>query len=582
MSQIYVTEPPTNGKVLLRTSAGDIDIELWPKEAPKACRNFIQLCMEGNYDDTVFHRVIKDFMIQGGDPTGTGSGGESIYGPGGFPDEVHSRIRFNHRGQVAMANDNATPGSNGSQFFFTLGACDWLAGKHTIFGKVAGNTIFNVLRMGEADVDEATDRPEHPERILGCEILSNPFEDIQPRKVTRSVPKTAEQLAADAAAEKKRKRKKTKDLKLLSFGDDAEDEEGDGAWAELNRKKKKKKKGGIGSHDLLDSDATLSKELAVEGVVAEQAGAAVRSDGGTTGRTEAAAKASKAALRAAVAGATGAGQDATNFAEQMRLSMVSSAAGSAVELPSSSSSSTTTTTTTTNDGSGPRDDALVASDARADDGTQRSPPLSPDSAAAKAAKAAKKEAKAELKRRKAEYREQRAKLKADKKATRFVSGAEAASRDAQVKKEKMLTPLEQMRAKYQRNRAEHGDRQQGTMDKLAAFQEKMKNGIAKATSHGGSGAGAGPSKEETAAYRGQVTEVHRTEGGEDVDADGMWMATKLKFQHHIDDKHRGFQPVADDYAVVDPREERRREEERRSTGYGGSSGGGGRGEGSRR
>ena len=62
----------------------------------------------------------------------------------------------------------------------------------------------------------------------------------------------------------------------------------------------------------------------------------------------------------------------------------------------------------------------------------------------------------------------------------------------------------------------------------------------------------------------------------------MWMATKLKFQHHIDDKHRGFQPVADDYAVVDPREERRREEERRSTGYGGSSGGGGRGDGSRR
>lgn len=62
------------------TSAGDLDIELWSKEAPKACRNFVQLCMEGYYDGTVFHRVVQDFIVQGGDPTGTGMGGESIYG----------------------------------------------------------------------------------------------------------------------------------------------------------------------------------------------------------------------------------------------------------------------------------------------------------------------------------------------------------------------------------------------------------------------------------------------------------------------------------------------------------------------
>lgn len=67
-------------QVLLITSAGDLDIELWSKEAPKACRNFIQLCMEGYYNGTVFHRVVKDFIVQGGDPTGTGMGGESIYG----------------------------------------------------------------------------------------------------------------------------------------------------------------------------------------------------------------------------------------------------------------------------------------------------------------------------------------------------------------------------------------------------------------------------------------------------------------------------------------------------------------------
>jgi peptidyl-prolyl cis-trans isomerase SDCCAG10 len=80
MSQIYINEPPTSAKVCLKTTAGDIDIELWAKETPLTCRNFIQLCMEGYYNDTIFHRVVKDFIIQGGDPTGTGLGGESIYG----------------------------------------------------------------------------------------------------------------------------------------------------------------------------------------------------------------------------------------------------------------------------------------------------------------------------------------------------------------------------------------------------------------------------------------------------------------------------------------------------------------------
>src|ERR1700722_9263846 len=74
MSTIYITEPATKGKVLLKTSLGDVDIELWAKETPKACRNFVQLCLEGYYDNTIFHRVIKNFIAQGGDPTGTGEG----------------------------------------------------------------------------------------------------------------------------------------------------------------------------------------------------------------------------------------------------------------------------------------------------------------------------------------------------------------------------------------------------------------------------------------------------------------------------------------------------------------------------
>lgn len=74
MSSVYVLEPPTKGKVILTTNYGPLDIELWPKEAPKAVRNFVQLCLEGYYDNTIFHRIIKSFLIQGGDPTGTGKG----------------------------------------------------------------------------------------------------------------------------------------------------------------------------------------------------------------------------------------------------------------------------------------------------------------------------------------------------------------------------------------------------------------------------------------------------------------------------------------------------------------------------
>lgn len=74
MSSIYVSEPPTKGKVVVRTTMGPLDIELWPKEAPKATRNFVQLCLEGYYDRTIFHRVIKSFLVQGGDPTASGTG----------------------------------------------------------------------------------------------------------------------------------------------------------------------------------------------------------------------------------------------------------------------------------------------------------------------------------------------------------------------------------------------------------------------------------------------------------------------------------------------------------------------------
>ena len=95
--------------------------------------------------------------------------------------QVHGRIKFNHRGQVAMANENK-PNTNQSQFFITLGPCDWLDRKHTIFGKVTGNRFYNVARMGDADVDEH-DTPTEKFFINSIEILSNPFDDIAPRYI---------------------------------------------------------------------------------------------------------------------------------------------------------------------------------------------------------------------------------------------------------------------------------------------------------------------------------------------------------------------------------------------------------------
>ncbi|EIE22031.1 cyclophilin-like protein, partial [Coccomyxa subellipsoidea C-169] len=214
MSNVYNLEPPTKGKVILKTTLGDIDIELWAKEAPKAVRNFVQLCMEGYYDGTMFHRILKDFMAQGGDASGSGAGEESIYGHP-FPDEFHSRLKFSHRGLVACANAG-TPHTNGSQFFITLDRCDHLDRKHTIFGKVTGESIYNCMHLNDLETGE-DDRPTHPPVIKEVEVLWNPFDDIIPRS-------TREEREAEAAARKEKKSRK-KNTALLSFGEEAETED---------------------------------------------------------------------------------------------------------------------------------------------------------------------------------------------------------------------------------------------------------------------------------------------------------------------------------------------------------------------
>ncbi|KAL1219551.1 Peptidyl-prolyl cis-trans isomerase CYP57 [Cardamine amara subsp. amara] len=242
MSTVYVLEPPTKGKVVVNTTHGPIDVELWPKEAPKSVRNFVQLCLEGYFDNTIFHRVIPGFLVQGGDPTGSGTGGDSIYG-GAFADEFHSRLRFNHRGIVAMANES-TPNSNGSQFFFTLDKCDWLDKQHTIFGKVTGDSIYNLLRLGEVDTTK-DDRPLDPApKILSVEVLWNPFEDIVPRVLAKTLQESVAEI-------KEPQKKPVKKLSLLSFGEEAEEEE-----KELAVVKHKIKS----SHDVLNDPRLLKAE----------------------------------------------------------------------------------------------------------------------------------------------------------------------------------------------------------------------------------------------------------------------------------------------------------------------------------
>jgi len=119
--------------VVMETSEGTIEITLKPEVAPKACENMIQLAKKQYYDGTKFHRVIPNFMIQGGDPQGTGMGGASVWGVN-FKDEFKTGVQFNRPGLLAMANRG--PNTNGSQFFITTTKTPWLDYKHTIFGEV--------------------------------------------------------------------------------------------------------------------------------------------------------------------------------------------------------------------------------------------------------------------------------------------------------------------------------------------------------------------------------------------------------------------------------------------------------------
>ena len=134
-------------KVKIMTEKGDININLLPEKSPVTVANFVNLAKKGYYEGLKFHRVIDNFMAQGGDPTGTGAGGPGYR----FEDEVNNGLNFSKAGKLAMAN--AGPGTNGSQFFITTVPTEWLNGNHTIFGEVVSDDDLKVVKkLSNGDV----------------------------------------------------------------------------------------------------------------------------------------------------------------------------------------------------------------------------------------------------------------------------------------------------------------------------------------------------------------------------------------------------------------------------------------------
>ncbi|KAF3008897.1 heme binding [Curvularia kusanoi] len=153
-------------EVALDTTVGLITVELYNDHAPKTCKNFATLAQRNYFNGLIFHRIIPNFMIQGGDPTGTGRGGESIYGEK-FEDEISPALKHTGAGILSMANSG--PNTNGSQFFITLAPTPWLDGKHTIFGRVKSG-MQSVKKLGLVKTDRE-DRPVEEVKILKAYIV---------------------------------------------------------------------------------------------------------------------------------------------------------------------------------------------------------------------------------------------------------------------------------------------------------------------------------------------------------------------------------------------------------------------------
>tara|TARA_B100000519_G_scaffold50149_1_gene40400 strand:- start:822 stop:1355 length:534 start_codon:yes stop_codon:yes gene_type:complete len=157
----------SSAQVRLETNQGMIELTLYPDYAPKACENFTTHVQNGYYDGIIFHRVIPEFMVQCGDPTGTGRGGESVWGKP-FEDECNTDLRFDKTGILAMAN--AGPSTNGSQFFITTAKAPWLNMRHTIFGEVT--TGYDIVQAIESVATDGADKPVEEQKIIKATVVN--------------------------------------------------------------------------------------------------------------------------------------------------------------------------------------------------------------------------------------------------------------------------------------------------------------------------------------------------------------------------------------------------------------------------
>ena len=161
--------------VTLHTDIGNIKLELYVDAAPKACKNFLALCASGYYDGCIFHRNIKGFIVQTGDPTNTGKGGKSIWDEM-FEDEFKDNLKHNKRGVVSFANKG--PNTNGSQFFFTYAKQSNLDMKYTIFAHIIDG-METLDELEKIPVDEKTYRPNYDIKIKNVTIHANPLAEYE-------------------------------------------------------------------------------------------------------------------------------------------------------------------------------------------------------------------------------------------------------------------------------------------------------------------------------------------------------------------------------------------------------------------
>ncbi|CAH0554430.1 unnamed protein product [Brassicogethes aeneus] len=199
------------GYVRVLTNFGPLNLELLCDVVPKTCENFMKHCLSGYYNGTKFHRSIRNFMIQGGDPTGTGNGGKSIWGKK-FEDEFRPNLSHTGRGVLSMANSGKN--TNGSQFFITYRSCKQLDNKHTIFGKVVGG-METLTEMERIEVDNK-DKPIEDIIFIRAQIFVNPYEEADELLAKQREEEVNKQKLEEEA--KTRKINSQKELKVFRTG----------------------------------------------------------------------------------------------------------------------------------------------------------------------------------------------------------------------------------------------------------------------------------------------------------------------------------------------------------------------------